>query len=393
MAVGTASAAAAAGKVKAATPPGAEPAVGDPTARVKTNKNAAKIFGGTSKVPMHGDEVHNSAAPFKSKNMSNTKLKDLRSNDKNIDLDKGNNMPVKRSGFGPSTAFGGVSNPELNKTNKGVSVNDFDDTVTKSNSPAEYAPFKMMGHEHPGIKQRTPAALKAFGTKDSDMPEKISTTPGKYAGGTGSSPAKLGLFGGIMDMAKKKWGKKNTNKTVDPIEGAEGMGEAHVMGAPVEGGGDGGTVPPHGDEAHTGGAIGGEPEGFQAMGFKDFKGMSTKDRGQYMKGLNKDDLKTQMQSNHKSMMGGGGGSGWGGFSSAIGGMFSDVRLKEKIEKTGKSPSGIPTYEFNYIGDNNRYSGVMAQDLIEMNIDAVSMDDSGFYKVDYNNIDVDIHLIN
>ena len=370
MAVGTASAAAAAGKVKAATSPGAEPAVGDPTAKVKTNKNAAKVAVG-GKVPTHGDEAHNSAAPFKNKNMSNTKLKDLRSNDKNIDLDKGNNMPVKRSGFGPSTAFGGVSNPELTKNS------------------TEYAPFKMMGHEHPGIKQRTPAALKAFGTKDSDMPEKISTTPGKYADGTGSSPAKSWLSN-IVDSVRRKKGSSQATVAAPPPE--ENMADG-VFGTPVEGGGDGGAVPPHGDEAHSGGAIGGgEPEGFQAMGFKDFKGMNTKDRGQYMKGLSKEDMKTQMASNHKGMMGGG-GSGWGGFGKAIGGMFSDVRLKEKIEKTGKSPSGIPTYEFNYIGDNNRYSGVMAQDLIEMNIDAVSMDDSGFYKVDYNNIDVDMHLIN
>ena len=373
MAVGTASAAAAAGKVKAATPPGIEPAVGDPTARVKTNKNAAKILGNTSKVPMHGDEVHNSAAPFKSKNMPNTELKDLRSNDKNVDLDKGSNMPVKRSGFGPSTAFGGVSNPELTK-----------------NSPAGYAPFKMMGHEHPGIKQRSPATLKAFGTKDSDMPDKISTTPNKMTA-VGSSPAK-GWMSNIMGAAKKVFGGgkdkgASTNVGTKPPEEDMVTG----IGTPVEGGGDGGAVPPHGDEAHTGGAIGGEPEGFQAMGFKDFKGMSTKDRGQYMKGLSKDDLKTQMQSNHKGMMGGG-GSGWGGFSNAIGGMFSDARLKEKIKKTGKSQSGIPTYEFNYIGDNNRYSGVIAQDLIEMNIDAVSMDDSGFYKVNYNDIDVDMKKI-
>jgi len=30
-----------------------------------------------------------------------SKLKDLRSNDKNVDLDKGKNMPAKRGGFGP----------------------------------------------------------------------------------------------------------------------------------------------------------------------------------------------------------------------------------------------------------------------------------------------------
>ena len=41
------------------------------------------------------------------------KLKDLRSSDKNVDLDKGADMPIKRSGFGPRTSFGGSKNPEL----------------------------------------------------------------------------------------------------------------------------------------------------------------------------------------------------------------------------------------------------------------------------------------
>jgi len=40
------------------------------------------------------------------------KLKDLRANDKNIDLDKGGNEPVKTSGFGPRTS--GAGNNELN---------------------------------------------------------------------------------------------------------------------------------------------------------------------------------------------------------------------------------------------------------------------------------------
>ena len=74
-------------------------------------------------------------------------------------------------------------------------------------------------------------------------------------------------------------------------------------------------------------------------------------------------------------------------------LLSDVRLKEKIKRTGTSPSGIPIYEFNYIGGNNRYSGAMAQDLISMGIDAVSVEDSGYYSVNYNNIDVDMNQIN
>jgi len=52
---------------------------------------------------------------FKDRGINKTNLKDLRSSDKNVDLDKAENMPVKTRGFGPSTAFGGVKNPELTK--------------------------------------------------------------------------------------------------------------------------------------------------------------------------------------------------------------------------------------------------------------------------------------
>ena len=75
-----------------------------------------------------------------------------------------------------------------------------------------------------------------------------------------------------------------------------------------------------------------------------------------------------------------------------GGLFSDIRLKEKIEKVGNSPSGIPIYEFNYIGQNDRYSGTMAQDLLKMGIDAGIEDESGYYKVNYNNIDINMYKI-
>ena len=55
--------------------------------------------------------------PFKEKEekltIENVDLPDLRSKDKNIDLDKGGDEPLRRSGFGPRTAFGGSKNPEL----------------------------------------------------------------------------------------------------------------------------------------------------------------------------------------------------------------------------------------------------------------------------------------
>ena len=75
------------------------------------------------------------------------------------------------------------------------------------------------------------------------------------------------------------------------------------------------------------------------------------------------------------------------------GALSDVRAKEKIQRTGNSPSGIPIYEFNYIGSEARYSGTMAQDLLKMDIDAVSMHEDCYYRVNYNNIDVDMRQIN
>ena len=68
---------------------------------------------------------------------------------------------------------------------------------------------------------------------------------------------------------------------------------------------------------------------------------------------------------------------------------SDMRLKENIVKLGNSAAGIPIYEFNYIGQDNVCQGTMAQDLLSMGYsDAVSTDESGYYMVDYNMIDVD-----
>ena len=224
----------------------------------------------------------------------------------------------------------------------------------KKNSPMGYIPFKMKGHELPGIKQRTPNALKAFGTKDSDMPDGVSTSPGKFSG-------TMGLFGGggLRKMMEKFKARAKAAKEAKAAGGAteEAGGTAMDEQAAAVGQegmegteGGGGEVAPHGPEAHTGGA---NPIGaIKRKGAHPFAGSKISNM-----------------------------------------LFSDVRLKEKIEKTGVSPSGIPIYEFNYIGSNSRYSGAMAQDLLEINPDAVTMDTSGFYKVNYNNIDVDMHQIN
>ena len=71
--------------------------------------------------------------------------------------------------------------------------------------------------------------------------------------------------------------------------------------------------------------------------------------------------------------------------------MSDIRLKENINHTGFSESGIPTYTWVYKADPNKktHSGTMAQDLLEMGKkEAVIRTISGFYAVDYSKIDVD-----
>ena len=70
--------------------------------------------------------------------------------------------------------------------------------------------------------------------------------------------------------------------------------------------------------------------------------------------------------------------------------MSDVRLKENIDHSGYSKSGIPIYTFNYKGSNKKWSGTMAQDLINLGINnAVEMMDNGYYGVHYDMIDVDM----
>ena len=262
-----------------------------------------------------------------------------------------------------------------------------------------YTPYKMAAvgsspitknfgdKEQRGFKE-SPVTLKTFGVDDSDGVDKISTTPNKSVS-VGSSPAK-GWLSNIASSAKKAFG-------IGGRGGGGGGGAAPVAADPATAqaveGGDAPAVPPHGDESHSGGAIGGEAAGgepapFEAMDRKEYRSMGAKDRMGYMKGLSSEDRRSQMKSNMKGGMMGmfGGGGGGGGF----GNLFSDSRLKEKICRTGISPSGIPIYEFNYIGDNSRYSGAMAQDLL--NTEHVTIHESGFYMVNYDNIDIDMKLV-
>jgi len=88
---------------------------------------------------------------------------------------------------------------------------------------------------------------------------------------------------------------------------------------------------------------------------------------------------------------------WSGIGSAAGDIvnmgamaMSDIRLKENITKTGVSKSGIPIYTFNYKGEDQLWSGTMAQDLLEMGKNnAVTIMNNGYYGVYYDMIDVNM----
>jgi len=72
---------------------------------------------------------------------------------------------------------------------------------------------------------------------------------------------------------------------------------------------------------------------------------------------------------------------------------SDERLKHNVVFLGTSLSGIPIYEFSYIGNADRYQGTMAQDLLMLGKhEAVTTQDDGYYAVNYDIIDVEFKQI-
>ena len=87
--------------------------------------------------------------------------------------------------------------------------------------------------------------------------------------------------------------------------------------------------------------------------------------------------------------------GIGGLLQGVGALsklkiFSDIRLKDNITKVGEK-DGLGIYEYNYKGDNTRFIGVMAQEVIERMPDAVSVED-GYLKVDYSKLNIQMGVV-
>lgn len=82
----------------------------------------------------------------------------------------------------------------------------------------------------------------------------------------------------------------------------------------------------------------------------------------------------------------------GDVGKAIGKIFSDVRLKADISRVGEFSKGIGIYKFRYVGHEQFFVGVLAQEVLLNRPEAVSMTDTGFFAVDYDILGIDIETL-
>ena len=89
---------------------------------------------------------------------------------------------------------------------------------------------------------------------------------------------------------------------------------------------------------------------------------------------------------------GGGGGGGGGNGGGGGRTGSDRRLKHDLQFVGTTIYGLPVYDFKYNGQQGTYEGVMAQDVLKVKPEAVSIAADGFYRVNYRMLGLNLKRI-
>ena len=68
---------------------------------------------------------------------------------------------------------------------------------------------------------------------------------------------------------------------------------------------------------------------------------------------------------------------------------SDMRLKKDIIRVGTTRYQLPLYDFSYINQPGRFEGVMAQDVLKVMPEAVSIGADGFYRVNYTMLGIEM----
>ena len=69
--------------------------------------------------------------------------------------------------------------------------------------------------------------------------------------------------------------------------------------------------------------------------------------------------------------------------------ISDIRLKDDITRIGRTVYGLPLYRFRYKGGRDSFAGVMAQDVLGVMPEAVSLGADGFYRVNYGMLGISV----
>ena len=74
--------------------------------------------------------------------------------------------------------------------------------------------------------------------------------------------------------------------------------------------------------------------------------------------------------------------------------ISDKRVKDNIDRIGTSHQGYGIYEWNYRGESpdERYRGVIAQDVVKQNPMAVTILENGLLGVYYDKLDVELEAV-
>ena len=71
------------------------------------------------------------------------------------------------------------------------------------------------------------------------------------------------------------------------------------------------------------------------------------------------------------------------------GALSDMRIKKDIIRVGTTLHQLPLYDFSYINQPGRFEGVMAQDVLKVMPEAVSIGSDGFYRVNYTMLGIEM----
>ena len=72
---------------------------------------------------------------------------------------------------------------------------------------------------------------------------------------------------------------------------------------------------------------------------------------------------------------------------------SDMRLKEDITRIGTAANGLPLYSYRYLGHDQLFSGVMAQDVLQHTPEAVITFPGGLMAVNYDMLGLKMERIN